>query len=268
MSQIRLDTPVQYVRGVGPVRAEQLGRLGIATVEDLLFYFPFRFDLRKQAQPIRSLRGDEDSVTVAGTIEFAENRPLGRKPFFSAQLSDQTGFVLLKWFHGGYLEDKIRPGLQIAASGKVSVYKETLQMVNPRFQVIYDPDEADFDQDQLLPVYPAGGKLTSQIIGSIIRKALPEAIDLVGEWFRPEFRDKRGLLERRRAVEAMHHPEDKDQWAAARRRFAYEECLLLQLGVALMRLRQVCRPAHPLVLTEQIDRRIGARFPFPLTGAQ
>jgi ATP-dependent DNA helicase RecG len=268
VSRLRLDTPVQYVRGVGPVRAEQLGQLGIQTVEDLLLYFPFRFDLRKQAQPIGSLRGDEESATVAGQVVFAENKPWGRKPLFSAQLQDDSGFCLLKWFHGGYLAEKIRPGMQLAASGKVSVYRETLQMINPRFQIVYDPEQADFDRDELLPVYPAGAKLTSQTIGSIIRKALPEVIDLFGEWFRDEYRDRRGLMARGRAVEAMHHPENREQWAAARRRFAYEECLLLQLGVALMRMRQVSRPAHPLILTDQIDQRIRARFPFQLTDAQ
>ena len=268
MASIRLDTPVQFVKGVGPTRAEQLAQLGIQTVQDLLLYFPFRFDLRRQAQTIETLRGDEPAATVAGEVLAVENRPFGRMPFFSCEVHDGSGWILAKWFHGGYLNDKIKPGMKVAVSGKVSVYREALQMVNPRLQILYDSADQDMGQDQLLPVYPAGAKLTSDIIGRIIRKVLPEAVEQFGDWFRPEYREPRGLMLRSKAVAAMHHPEDRDQWAAARRRFAYEECLLMQLGIALMRMRQVSRPAHPLILTPQIDERIRARLPFALTAAQ
>ena len=70
------------------------------------------------------------------------------------------------------------------------------------------------------------------------------------------------------AVAAMHKPEDKDHWSEARRTLAYEECLLMQLAIGLTRLRQISRPAHPLAISDEIDRRIRARFPFELTPAQ
>ncbi len=268
MNELRMDTPVQYVKGVGPKRAEQLAPLGIETVEDLLMYFPFRFDLRRQAQQIGSLVGNEKNATVAGEVKAVSESRRGRTPWFQAQLEDETGWLFIKWFHGGYLRDKIKPGLQLAVSGKVGLYREHLQMVNPQMQMLWGQGEDRLDKDELLPVYPAGGKLTSQIIGRIIRNALPDVQGLIQEWFRPEFRDKRGLLRRDKAVTAMHHPEDREQWQMARRRFAYEECLLMQLGIALTRMREVSRPAHPLLLTEAIDSRIRRRFPFALTDAQ
>ena len=269
MAPLKLDTPVQYVKGVGPTRATQLAALGIATVEDMLMYFPRRYDLRRQVQPIASLRGNEDSVTVAGEIGAIHEKTHGRVPFFQVTLTDSGGgFVVAKWFHGGYLRDKLKEGMQIAVSGKVSVYKEALQLINPKMQVLYDPQNTDLSEDELLPVYPATAQLTSATIGYVIKKVLPEARGLVSEWFDADYLSRRGLMVRSDAVAAMHRPEDRDQWKAARRRLAYDECMLMQLGIALMRMREVSRPAHALPVSSAIDGRIRARFPFPLTGAQ
>ncbi len=265
---LQLDTPVQYVKGVGPRRGEQLAELGIATVEDLLLYFPRRFDLRHQAQPINTLRGDESAATVAGEVLECRFVPRYPRPFFECSLDDGTATVVLKWFHGGYLQGQIRPGLTLAASGPVKVFRETIQLINPRFHVLADVSGVDLSSDELLPVYPAGAKLSSNVIANVIRKALPQIIPLVSETLGAEFRDARALVPRPEAIAAMHKPEDRDQWAQARRRLAYDEVLLMQLALAIQRLRAVSRPAHPLAVNPEIDRRIRARFPFALTAAQ
>ncbi len=268
MAQLTLDTPVQYVKGVGPTRAGQLTQLGIDTVEDLLLYFPRRFDLRRQIQPINTLRGDEPAATIAGEVVGVEERSYGRAPFFQCVIDDGTGWAQIKWFHGGYLRDQIRPGIHLAVSGKVSVYKEAIQLINPQFQILWDPESTDLSRDEMVPVYPAGAKLTSGIIGKIIQHVLPMTDGLIRPWFDAEYLSKRGLMPRSPAIAAMHRPQDKKHWAAARRRLAYDECILMQLGIAIMRMREVSRPAHPLALTDEIDRRIRARFPFTLTAAQ
>ena len=268
MGQLDLDTPVQYVKRVGPTRAEQLASLGIHTVEDLLMYFPRRFDLRRQAQPIASLADGPEQATIAGEVISCEYRARGRRPFFQVEVADETASVTVKWFHGGYLRRRITPGLYLAIDGKLSMYKGELQFINPRVQVLYDTAGTDFDQDELLPVYPAGAGLTSGIIGQLVKLVLPDAPRLIPRWFAPDYLEKRGLMTRPAAVAGMHRPEDRDHWGAARRRMAYDECLLMQLGIALVRMREVSRPAHPLELSEQVDRRIRARFDFTLTGAQ
>jgi len=268
LGTLTLDTPVQYVKGVGPRRSEQLARLGIRTVEDLLLHFPRRFNLRRQAQPIETLKGDEPAATVAGVVGETEYRPYGRRPWFGAGLDDGTGWVVLKWFHGGYLQNRIKSGMHLLVSGKVSVYKETIEFVNPRYEVIWDPDGANLDADELLPVYPANAAVPSSLIGRIIQNALPAADGLFDRWFDADYLARRELMDRPAAVAAMHHPEDKDHWARARRRMAYDEFLLMQLGIAIQRSRGVHRPAWPLTGSEAIDRRIRARFPFPLTAAQ
>ncbi len=268
MAQLQLDTPAQYVKGVGPVRAEQLAQLGIHTAEDLLLHFPRRFDLRRQTQPMGTLRGEEQSATVAGEVVDVEERTGGRRPWFQCMLQDGSGWVLVKWFHGGYLRGKITPGMHIAVSGKVSVYREHLQFINPSWQSIFEPENTDLSRDELMPVYPAGANLSSTQIAGVIRGILPEAERLIPEILPGEVLKRRALPPRPGAVAAMHRPEDTEHWEQARRRMAYEECFLMQLGIALNRMRQVSRPAHALQRTEEMDRRIRRRFPFPLTDAQ
>ena len=268
MAELDLASEVQYVKGVGPTRAAQLAELGIRTVEDLLNYFPRRFDLRRQAQPIADLRGDEPAATVAGAVADVVERAAGPHPFIQCRLEDDTGSVTVRWFHGGYLRNTLRAGINLAVSGKVTSYKGRPQFVNPRHQVLWDPQAADLSRDEMLPVYPAGGVLSSGVIARIVHNALPLAEELIPRWFDDFYLRQRDLLPRGQAVAAMHRPEDRRQWAAARRRLAYDECLLMQVGIALTRVRQVSRPAHPLPLSAEIDRRIRARFPFPLTAAQ
>ena len=271
MSKLEGDTPVQYVKRVGPVRADQLAELGIHTVEDLLMYFPRRFNLRRRSQEIRSLQGDERTATITGEVISTDYRAFGRRPVFRCELSDGEDWVTLRWFHGGYLRDKIKPEMHLAVSGKVSTYKGKIQFINPSFDILYDHKEANLDADQLLPVYPAGAKLSSRQIAQIVQQVIGETESLIPRWFDDGYLKKRELLSRPRAVAGMHHPEDRRKWSAARRRMAYDECLLMQLGIALVRMRAISRPAHPLRMgakAEEVDRRIRARFPFKLTAAQ
>ncbi len=268
MAALQLDTPVQYIKGVGPTRASQLAQLGIQTVEELLRYFPRRFDLRKQTQPINTLMGDEDAATIAGEVLGVKEQRFGKRPYFQCTISDGTGWAELKWFHGSYLKDQIRPGIYLAVSGKVGTYREAIQMVNPRHQILWEPAVAHLDHDEMLPVYPAGAKLSSGVIAAIIKRALPEAVKLVQDYLPADHLSRRGLMSLNASVAAMHRPEDTDQWGQARRRLAYDECLLMQLGIAINRARSVSRPAYALPLSDRIDARIRARFPFTLTDAQ
>mgnify|MGYP006283922481 FL=1 len=268
MASLELDTPVQYVKGVGPARAEQLAELGIVTVADLLNHFPRRFDLRRSAQPIASVNGTEDTATVAGTVVTTEYQGFGRRPYFQASLDDGTGVINVRWFHGGYLRNQIIEGATLAVSGKPTLFRNYPQFANPQWQLLDSDQAGQTDRDQLMPVYPAGGKLTSGMIAKAVRGALPHVEELIPRWYDRAYCRQRHLPTRGQAVAAMHKPEDTDQWEAARRRIAYDECLLMQLAMALLRARTRYRPAYPLRGSAEIDRRIRRRFPFPLTAAQ
>lgn len=268
MGELTLDTPVQYVKGVGPARAGQLADLGITTVEELLTYFPRRFDLRRQVQPIATLEDGQPNATVAGKVLTTKMDSFGPRPVFTAVIEDESASLTLRWFHGAYLQNRITPGLVLAVSGKVGSYRGVCQMINPTHQILYNPEGTKLDRDELLAVYPAGARLSSQVISQIIQRVLPQAKHMLRPWFDKTYLAHRGLLDRPTAIVGMHRPDDKEHWGQARRRLAYDECFLMQLGIAITRLREVSRPAHVLQGSPEIDRRIRARFPFELTDAQ
>ncbi|MBT3279798.1 MAG: ATP-dependent DNA helicase RecG [Phycisphaerales bacterium] len=267
MSELTLETPIQFVKGVGPRRAQQLAQLGVETLEDLLSYFPRKFNLRKQRIPIADLDETRVNATVVGVVQTVKFTKFPR-PIFEALIEDESASLRIRWFHGAYLQGKIRPGITLAASGKLSRYRDTLQFVNPNHQILFDPDGSNLDADELLPVYPAGANLSSNVIASVIRNVLPHIPHVIRDWCDAPFLAERDLLPRAEAVLSMHHPEDREQWKRARRRLAYDECLLMQLGIAILRNREISRPAHALPSSEEIDQRIRRRFPFDLTDAQ
>ena len=128
-TKIKLDLsmPVQFLKGVGPARAKAFAQLGVHAVGDLLEYFPRDWNFAPEAMKINHMRPGR-TATIVGMVESIDYQSFRRSPIFEAMLSDETGVCRIVWFHGGYLRDQLRPGLVIAASGKVASYKHQLQM--------------------------------------------------------------------------------------------------------------------------------------------
>ncbi|MBN1765500.1 MAG: ATP-dependent DNA helicase RecG [Sedimentisphaerales bacterium] len=267
-TKLSLDTEVQFLRGVGPRRAVVFGQLGVHTVGDLLEYYPRDYEFRPPLCLMNEMNVDHQ-VTIAGQVQTTRYIARSRPPRFTLTLEDATGECRLIWFHGGYLRDKFTPGDFIAAWGKVSRYKETLQIVNPRWMKLDTIDELFEQQDTGNAVYPACADLSSGEIARIIRSALDEMLQQVAEPFPDEFRRQRQLPLLRDALAWIHRPESAEHASQARRRLAYDELFLMELGIGLRRARiQKWQPAYTLPLDERIDGRIRRLFPFPLTPDQ
>lgn len=263
----KLDTPVQFVKGVGPAKAEILAELGIRTVNDLIEYYPRDHVFAPTPEKIGQIQPNQ-TVTVLGTLESTEYRSYGRTPMFEARLADDTGACRLVWFHGGYLQKQLHPGMQIAATGKVSQYKHQHQLTSPRFLVI-DQDSPNPSEALGGGVYPATAKLSSQQIKRIILPLLDQLDRLTEEYFSPEFLAHQQLIPRAQALHWIHHPPTEARLASAQRRLKYDELFLMQLGLALRRYKlKHYSGQHPLTWTEQIDSHIRRRFPFMLTPDQ
>ncbi|MCK4659104.1 MAG: ATP-dependent DNA helicase RecG [Phycisphaerae bacterium] len=266
---MQLDTPVQFVRGVGPVLADKLQTLGIATVGDLIHYFPFRYEHRPQSQAIGTLRLDE-TATIVGQISRVRTRGSFGKQVLIANVQDATGTCMIRWFNSPYLHDKLGPGVLIAATGKVSQYRDLGCMTNPKYRIIgNEPLSLVVDAEQFDPVYPANASISSRQIARFIAAALPEVVDQLADPLPDELRRARSLAPRRTAVARYHLPTRVDDIEIARRRLAYDELLLMQLAVQLKRAHvRRSQQASPIRISEEIDRRIRARFGFQLTPGQ
>ena len=133
--EIKLSMPVQFLKGVGPARAQVFAKLGVVTVGDLLEYFPRDWVFAPEPKKISRLETGE-TAAIVGLVESTDFKNYHRPAIFEAMVSDETGICRIIWFNGGYLRDQLHPGQAVMAWGKVGQYKHQLQLTNPKFRVI------------------------------------------------------------------------------------------------------------------------------------
>ena len=264
--KVGLDSPVSALAGVGKSRVAQLGELGVATVGELLEYFPRTYQIERAERPIARM--------VAGQIQYARGEVIAvnyisfPRKRFEATIEDPSGRLSLTWFNGAYLRDKIHPGIVLRVQGKMTFFRNCRQMVQPKWQII-EPDTPAVGEDLIRPVYPATAKLSSMVIGKVIENSLPLALPAIDEWFGADLRKQRGLMARSEAYRAIHQPESGPEAAAARKRLVYDELMLMQLGLAISSRQRAHQLAAPAMRMDRLlDERIRGRFPFALTDAQ
>ena len=265
--KLDLSMPVQYLKGVGPVRAETFARLGVDTVGDLLEYYPRDWNFVPEPIKINQMRPNK-KTTIVGMIESTDYQSYRRQPIFEALISDDTGLCRIVWFHGGYLRNQLEPGQIIMVSGKVTLYKHQLQLTNPKFVLLNEkhPWSVDYFSGG---VYPACKGLTSVQIIKIITPVRQAVDNLIQEFYDNSFLKRANLISRKDAFRWIHLPPDEKKLAQAKHRLKYDELFLMQLGLALRRYKaQHFATAVPCVCTDEIDRRIRKRFPFLLTEDQ
>lgn len=267
---IRLSTPLAEVRALRPAWVDALARLGIHSVADLVKHLPMRYERLEAEAAIRDLAAGH-IVTARGEVSATRVRT-GRRPRFEAALLDHTGRLDLVWFNQTYLKDRIFPGMRLRVQGQAKRFGPHgawLQLVNPKWEMLDEDTEVAEQESRTRPVYPASEAINSakieQAVGRVLDAALPQIEDHLADEYRRS-KDMPALAE---AYRMAHRPASEEDAAAAHRRLAYDELLLLQLGVFLRRaqVRRTMR-AERLRWSEQIDRHIRARFPFALTGAQ
>jgi ATP-dependent DNA helicase RecG len=262
-----LDTPVQYVKGVGPKRAELFGQAGIKTVRDLLDFFPRRYQFFGQVKPLKDVVEGE-AVTVVAKIDQVDHR-FYRYPARSfAYVSDDSDSGVVRWFHSRYLSGKLHPGDWIRISGKATESAEGPMFTNPQWEVL-GSGPGDLTESFTLPVYPAVPKIAPKTLGDLVQTALAGYGKCIEDWFDAGTLQSRDVLGLREAYTWIHNPKEQEHWAQARKRLAYDELFFMQLGILLARRRRAADGgAARLGCSEEIDRHIRRRFPFELTKAQ
>jgi ATP-dependent DNA helicase RecG len=270
-----LQTAAQYVKGVGPHRYELLTRLGIHTVYDLLTYVPRSYEDRSNLKLISQIREGEQ-VTVRGTITDAKVRTLRRRrTILEVYVEDETDGVVGVWFNQDYLYERFKEGDTVLFSGKVKLYKSEKRMHNPYFEVLPKgpvegaEDLAELETEPIVPIYHLTEDLSQNVLRKIMKNAIADYLESVPEMLPSEYRKKRQLLSIRDALKAIHFPASMELAARARKRLAYDEFFILELGMSCRRrsIRKEAKP-HRIKVTEEIDRHIRALFPFEFTDDQ
>jgi ATP-dependent DNA helicase RecG len=278
-----LDDPLTYLKGVGPRNADRLGKLGLLTVTDLLFYYPRDYlDYARQVD-IRDLEPGE-TATIVGTVErcncftSAKNSKLS---VFELVLRDRTGKIRLSKFFAGArfaspqwqaMQKRMYPrGATVAASGLVKEGRSAgVTLDNPDLEVLDSPQSRieSLRVGRVLPVYALTEGVTAEVVRRAVIGALP-AVEQLPEPLPRELRDRHGLCDLKTAIAHIHFPPDADTLAVARHRIVFDEFFYLQLGLLRRRLRD--RQTHTsavLAPTGELIDRFHQVLPFTLTGAQ
>lgn len=268
---LALTTLLADLPRLPPARAAALARLGLRSLSDLIRHFPSRYEQHEAESSVSEI-APEMLATTRGDLTATRFVRTGKMPRFEAVLSDGTGRLDLVWFNAPYLQGKLYPGLRLRVFGKARPFKTGIQMANPGFEILPDDESAQEPATRnarVRPVYPASEQVTSKQIEDTIGQLLLPALALIDDHLPADFRRARELPELRHAYQMVHQPRTLAEAAEGRRRLAYDELLLLQLGVFLRR-AQLRRTMRSPVLrwSPEIDQRIRARFPFTLTQGQ
>lgn len=261
-----LKAPLTVLPGIGPRYAQTLRQLGLETLEDLLYYFPRRYDDYSRLKPINRLRYGEE-VTVIGTVQSVNNRDTrgGRLNLTEVIVSDGTAALRVNWFNQPWLAKSITPGMQIVLSGRVDMYLGRLVMNSPEWEPL---EQEHLHTNRIVPVYPLTAKVTQKMLRRIMYQTVtfwaPRIQDYLPEWVRQAGE----LVPLSHALLNVHFPESQDDLKAAQDRLAFDELFLLQLGVLQQKRAWQANTAKIFEAPEAWLEEIIANLPFELTNAQ
>lgn len=272
-----LSIPVNSLKMVGSTYALRLKKMGIETVEDLLYHIPFRYEDFSIISKINLLQAGE-RVTVVGTIVSIGNiyTKQGKK-IQKAKIADETGEIEVVWYNQPFLVNLLRPGTRITVAGEVSWFGHNLVFESPDYEIIkpttynLQPTTNLIHTGRLVPIYPETAGVSSKWlrtrIDSILNKFSPQITEFLPFSTLHHF----NLIGEREAIYKIHFPENHKQAETARRRLAFDELLILQLAAKTRRQEwqkeTVCHKFQISIYRKQIQEFI-SKLPFELTAAQ
>ncbi len=267
-----LDRPIQFLRGVGPRRAEAFQRLGLLSARDLLYHIPRRYDDASTVQPIRSLEVGMEA-TVVGRVRSAGILPTrSGLRIFQAVLQDESGMITCAWPGQPWLEKRIRKGDLVLAVGPVRFFHG--RQVHPReFTVLAREGEEDDGgrTGTVFVSYPAAEEVPQWVLRRVVALNLDRLLEEVAqeEFLSDEDLRNLGLCSLPEALAALHRPQDLQEVEKGRRRLAFDELFFLQVVQAQVRFRQTqAVPGIAFARTNRLIRPFHASLPFRLTEAQ
>jgi len=265
--RLELSTHVSEIGTVGKTIATRLKKLGIETAQDLIFYYPFRYEDFSQVSDIGSLQA-ATSATVRGKIEIINNRRSWKKKIFltEALISDPSGSAKVIWFNQPFLTKILKPGEEIYVSGKVDSDRYNLQFLNP----IYEKAKAygsNIHTARIVPIYPTTEGLTQKQIRWLIKLALAAA-DQIVDWLPGEVREELKFPVLKEAIEQIHFPDSALAADRAVARLKFDELFLFLLQSKLVKRELKSCQAPPVIFQTEETKSFVDSLPFQLTDDQ
>ena len=261
-----LDAPVTIIKGINEATQKKFAKLGVNTVRDLLYFFPHRhLDYSKRAH-INSLQVGQENTIIANVWE-ARAVQLGTRRSAEATVGDETGNIRIVWFNQPYLAKSLKIGQKIVVSGKVTVFGGMPVFESPEWEPYEDRDL--IHTGRLVPVYPLTQGISQRQVRRIIKPAIDHWAWQMEEFLPSDIRDRLKLAGLTEALHQAHYPENEIKKDASRRRLAFDELFLLQLGVLNKKRHwQESQPGAPVKVDRPELTTFLGSLPYKLTGGQ
>ncbi len=261
-----LNTKLEQIYGIGPKLYKKLQKLGLSKVEDVLSYYPFRYDDYSQIKKIKDLQ-NEETTTVQGTIILINNKRAKTKKMniTEALLEDDSAQVQIVWFNQPYIIKNIRIGDKVFISGKVKKTLLGYSFVSPAYEK--NKQNQTTHTARIVPIYPSTEKLTQKQIRFLVKSCLP-ATYLVKEYLPPEILKTEKLLVVDRALRQIHFPDNKDSLNKARQRIAFNEIFFLIALAKSIKINNQKSKAWSIKFHQEQIKEFVKSLPFKLTNDQ
>ncbi|EQF48589.1 ATP-dependent DNA helicase RecG [Clostridioides difficile CD175] len=255
---------VQYVKGIGPKKADKLNKLGIFTLKDLLYYFPRQFEDRNNLKKIAQLE-DGEKVTIKAVISSINTfSPKEGMTLTKIDVKDETGSAKLGFFNKSYIKNTFRPGDSILVFGKVKKKFNNLELTSCELEYLTNSPK---NTCRFMPVYQLTYGVTNKEIMSIIRTVLEDKDLIIQEYMPQRIIEKYRLCSIDFAVRNIHSPSSKESLKIALYRIVFEELLILQLGLFVFKSGRNKEDGIKFETSKDLKKIISA-LPFKLTKAQ
>ncbi len=256
---------VQYVKGVGPKRASRLKKLNINTLEDLMYYIPREYEDRSRFINLREAPiGEKSSLKVRIVGPARIIRPRKNLSILKIPFQDESGHGFLVWFNQDYLKDRFKLGESYEVNGKINRVGTEYQIINPVFQ----REDLGNKVGRIIPLYSLTSGISNNEITKIVSNCLEEYLDFVPEILTDVTRKRYGLMDIKHAIRNIHFPQDAVSLKEARRRLIFQELLLLQLGLFIIKNKNMeDEMGIKFPKVNEMEKFI-ENLPFELTSAQ
>ena len=264
--ELDFDAPINTIKGIGVKKQSALERMGVRTVNDLLYTFPRRHDDYSKLKPIGSLWYGDD-VTIIGSVERVTTRSVrsGKMKIVEALISDKTGAIRATWFNQPWMESQLKKAKQVVLSGLIEQYLGKLVMNSPEWEPL---SKKQLHTNRIVPVYPLTKDVTQKWLRQVIHDTVERYAPYLPDPLPGEIREEVSLTSLSNAIKEIHFPETENSLAEARQRLAFDELFLLQMGVLNQKWQWESRQGIVFDCPDDWLQDQFNNLPFQLTSAQ
>lgn len=260
-----LSTSVQYIKGVGPKKAYSLKRLNIETIGDLLYFIPRDYDDRTKVNSLRESKiGEKATLEVEITGNSSITRPRRNMSILKIPIRDDSTTGYLVWFNQEYLKDKFKIGEFYRVNGKINKMGFELQIMNPVFETLDKSQKTG----RILPIYPLTEGLTNNELMRIVNYSLNNYLNYIEDILPKDLIEKYNMLGVKESLRNIHYPNSNDLLKKSRFRLVFEELLILQLGLFIIKNKGYSKETGIIFKASLEMKNFIDNLPFNLTSAQ